>query len=373
MSSRRSDAIQYLRLTPAQLEQALSVHAGFLNGRRGLPAGFLRYLTAPGAPFDGRRLSDIDLTGAHLAGSSFVGADLRRASLYCADLSGCDLRRARLDRADLRGARLAGSNLGGAILDEADMRAAVLCASSQPGDLRVLGGGAGAANLDDDGAHVVDFSNCSLRGARLRGANLKNANFTDANLDGCDLTGARLGGARFEGAIITGVDIDRLGLPSMVFAGCVTDPSPEAQARIDDIHRELDLGHAWVTTDGKAGRPPRLDELDLRPAAGLFANRLMVGLSARGAVAIGMEFAGAELAGASFDEADLRGADFSGCDLRGASFRNAKLAHARFKGANIEPLTLEDGGLRHTSFEGARLDGTGLVAAEAPDRERRSA
>ena len=70
------------------------------------------------------------------------------------------------------------------------------------------------ALLDEAMAFGIDFSNCSLRGAKLRHANLRHALFLDANLDGAELQGARLGGARFDGAILTGVNVARLGLPA---------------------------------------------------------------------------------------------------------------------------------------------------------------
>jgi uncharacterized protein YjbI with pentapeptide repeats len=376
MTNRTQDPFQYVRLTPAQLDAAFCAHEAFLAGRRPRPGNLLRFAWAPGMSCDARRLHDADFTGSHLKGSSFIGADLRRASLYCVNLSQCDFRRARMDRADLRGAKLAGANLAGAILDEADMRAGVLCGTNRPGELRVLGPGQDSshpsrANLDDAEAHAVDFSNASLRGARLRNANLKNANFTNANLDGAILTGAKLSGSRFDGAILTGIDTTALGLSKAVLATCVVDPSEEAIAALGDIRRELDLAHAWVSQDGRAGRPARLDGLDLRPAAGLLSGRLLVGLSAAHAMAVGVDFSHSELAGANFEGADLRGADFTSCDLRGASFRNAKLTHAAFRGANLAALPLRDGGVQPTVFEGATLDGTGVTLRGPPSEPQR--
>jgi len=354
-------------LEPATFTSMLAAHEDLIAGRRGGARLIARFVIAQSRRCDLRKLPDSDFTGADLSGSTFVGADLQRAALYCANLTRCDFRGARLNRADLRGGKFHGAQLSGAVLDEADMRAAILCVADDLLGLRWMGGAAqvkgaslNGATLDDAEAFAVDFSNCSLRGAKLRSANLKNALFTNANLDGADLSGARLEGASFRNAILTGVDVARLGLPPSAIAGCVFDPKPADFARIDQILGEIAQGEAWVTSNGRSGRSASVDKLDLRPAAGAFAKRRLVGLSARGVVAVGVDFSGTELPGANFDGADLRGANFQGADLRGASFRGANLAHAVFQGADTSALPLRDGRTRPVQLDGAILDGSGL-------------
>jgi uncharacterized protein YjbI with pentapeptide repeats len=356
-----------IRVDAEQFEAIVSSHEAHASGRKGGARAVPRGIVARDMRCDRRRLPNADFTGADLAGSSFVGTDLTRAALYCATLSKCDLRGAQLTRADLRGATFAGANLADAILDDADMRKVVLCEVDTRKGLRRFGLGArlfGArldrANLTDAVAHSVDFSNCSLRGVRLRNANLENANFTDANLSGADLAGARVPGATFTGAILTGVDVASLSLTPDQLAACVTDPSPEALARVPEIRRVLDQAERWIATAGREGDRGRLDALDLRPAGDVFRTRGLGGLSARNAVAVGVDFSGSELQGAIFDGADLRGASFVGADLRGASFVGAKLSHALFTGADTGPLPTRDGGGRPTRFDGASLQGTGL-------------
>jgi uncharacterized protein YjbI with pentapeptide repeats len=345
----------------------LSAHEDLIAGRRGGARLIARFVIAQSRRCDLRKLADSDFTGADLSGSTFVGADLQRASLYCANLTRCDFRGARLNRADLRGGKFYGAQLAGAVLDEADMRAAILCVADDILGLKWIGGAAqvkGASlndvNLDEAEAFAVDFSNCSLRGAKLRSANLKNAIFTNANLDGADLSGARLEGANFRNAILTGIDVEHLGLPATALAGCVRDPSPDAWARLDQILDQVAQGEAWVTSNGKHGSSTVLDGFDLRPAAGAFTGKRLVGLSARDAVAVRVDFSGAELPGANFDDADLRGASFKGADLRGASFRRANLAHAIFEEADTSALPLRDGRARPVQLDGAILDGSGL-------------
>lgn len=364
-------------LSPSEFEGMVRLHEAYLAGRPGAVRALPRYVVAHRMRCDGRLLIEADFTGADLTGSIFIGGDLSRAAFYCATLAKCDFRNARLVRADLRGASFAGAKLEGAVLDEADLRAAVLCVVDETGGLRRLGAGAKVAGASLDGArldevvgHAVDFSNCSLRGAKLRNANLKNADFSDANLTGADLVGAKLAGATLTGAILCGVEVTRLGLSAQALAGCVVDPSPAALARLDEIREELDQAELWAKTDGAKGRPARLDGADLRPAQGFFRERVLAGFTAKNLMAIGVDFSLAQLQGANFDGADLRGADFTGADLRGASFKGAKLSHARFVNADLGALPLSGGASRPISFDGASLEGTGLIRrTPAPARQ----
>jgi uncharacterized protein YjbI with pentapeptide repeats len=360
--------VRNVRMDSVRFQAMIRAHEAFVTGKGGARA-LPRYVDIPDVRCDRRLLTDIDFTGSNLSGGSFVGADLTRASFHCANLSSCDLRDARLVRADLRGAAFTGAKLEAANLDGADLRAAVLCAFDNEKGLTLIGALASlvgarlnGADLSDAAAYGVDFANASLRGARLRNANFKNARFDGANLDGADLSGARVSGASFQNAVLTGIDVAALGLPPEALSGCLMDPTPEAKARLDDIRRELDEADRWISSHGGDGRPAMLDGLDLRPAATLFADRLLAGLTARYCIAVGVSFIDAQLQGAVFDGADLRGADFSRADLRGASFRGANLAHATFQGTDLSTL----GASGPARFDGATLDGTGLAIRPRP-------
>lgn len=352
-----------IRLRPDRFEALVAAHEAFLAGRPGGRRATLKFIVSPGVVCEGRNLSDGRFDGADFTGARFAGADLRRASLYCANLSGCDFRGARMQRSDLRGATFAGASMAGANLDQADMRAAVLWASDAALGLRWISGRSRAEGEGGDQAVAgVDFTNCSLQGAQLRDANLKNADFTGANLNGAELIGAKLDGVRLKGAILTGVDVQKLRLPAGLLADCVLEPTREARARLDHIRHELDRAQDWIT---KGGSPAQLDGYDLRPAADQFADRLLAGLRARGAMAIGVDFSHCLLHGADFSGADLRAANFEGADLRGACFAGANLAHARFGKATIGELELKPGLSLSTRFEGAVLDGAGLTGEDA--------
>lgn len=350
-----------------QFEGFVADHEAHRAGGEGVARVLPRFIVAQGMDADGRNLASIDFTGSDLAGTTFVGADLTGANFRDANLSRCDLRDANLTGADLRGSRFAGAKLTGAVMDGADLRAATLCLTDENKNLLRTPLGAGIAGVKLDGALLdeamafgIDFSNCSLRGAKLRYANLRHALFLDANLDGAELQGARLGGARFEGAILTGVNVARLGLPPAALRGCVLDVTTVAKAKLADILEQIERAGLWVRSGGEGGAPAVLDGFDLRPAKGEFARRPLAASSMRGVTAVGVSFAGSVLVAANFEGADLRGADFTGADLRGANFKGAKMAHARLTGATLTPLPLSDGRHRSVNFDGATLDGTGV-------------
>jgi uncharacterized protein YjbI with pentapeptide repeats len=161
---------------------------------------------------------------------------------------------------------------------------------------------------------------------------------------------------------MTGHDIAALGLPESALKGAVLEPTHKAWAKADEIRGELEQGEAWVKSNGRNGRAAVLDDLDLRPAGEAFANRELIGLSARRVQAVGIDFSGTQLAGANFEGSDLRGANFGGADLRGASFRDARLSHAVFHHAQTGPLPLRDGRSREMQLDGAQTEGTGLRA-----------
>lgn len=347
-----------IRLKRDRFEALLTAHEAFLAGKPGGRRATLNHIVAAGYNADWRSIADARFDGADFSGTSFVCADLSRTSLYCANLSRCDLRGARLQRADLRGATFAGACLVGANLDGADMRAAAMWTSDDVRGLRRVGAHDADAGSGPGAVHGVDFSNCSLQGARLREANLKNANFTGANLSKVDLYGAKLEGVQLSGAILSGVDVSRLNISASALRDCILDPTKEAIARVGHIRAELERAHDWITTGGS---PANLDGFDLRPAGELFRDRLIAGMQAQNAVGIGVDFSNAKLQGANFDGADLRSARFSGADLRGVSFVGANLAHARLDDVTTGELELRPGHRLPTRFDGASLIGTAIA------------
>jgi uncharacterized protein YjbI with pentapeptide repeats len=333
-----------IRYTQAQLDQFLSAHERFQRrqprGRRAV----MRFLKARGLDFSRRLLADSDFTGADMREACLILANFERAALFCADLRSVDARGVNLHGADLRGCSLRDANLTGARLDQADMREAILAREDLEKGIQ-LGGWSAKARSQKSSSQTfgVDFTNCSMKGAKLTQAKLKGANFSGALLNGADLGGAVLDGATFDGAVLTGVDMAQVRIDPAALAKCVLPPSQTALQRIDELKDRLAAARRWLQTNGAEGRPAVLDGEDLRTLGAVFETAQLTALSAKRGCAIGVSFKGAQLQAANFEKADLRDADFSGADLRGACLRGANLSHARFAGADLRPLALAGG------------------------------
>jgi uncharacterized protein YjbI with pentapeptide repeats len=342
-----------LILSPAVLTAALQKHQRYVRRQSGGMRAMLRFAQLPGENLTARLLDDADFTGADLGGAVLRQASAARTSFYGANLSLADMTLIQAAGADLRGANLCGARLNGALLDGADMRRAVLASAHdgfqliRPAELSVSLNG---VDLSEAEAGKVDFSYCSLKGARLRGTNLRGAVFTGAILEGADLTGAQVIGTTFRDAVLTGVDVAALNLPASSLEGCLLDPDSEAIAARPAMLAALNAAELWGVTNGREGRPANLDGMDLRVLGNALVGRTLAALSARGAIAAGVTFRGTQLQGATFEGADLRGADFTEADLRGSTFASARLSYADLDTANIDPLMLKGGGYRAVNF-----------------------
>jgi len=346
-----------------ELNPILSAHERFA-GHQGGARAHLAGRRLDGLNLANRMLTEMDFSGASLVGATFYGSNLQRASFYCADLRGCNLQAANLIRADMRGASFRGANLSYAVMDGGDLRAARMMVVSPKGtsitDRSTTSADHGSSRKSDG----VDFSNCSLKNASFGNAKLENADFSGAILEGVKFKGATLKNVNFHGAVLTGIDLKDLAVPAEALKGCIMDVSPESAAKADALKAMLEAHEHWFLNDGRGGAPAVVDGEDLRPLQGSTAGRRLAGLSARGAIAIGLNFSETHLQAAKFDNADLRGADFSGCDLRGVSFRGANLSHAAFMKARLGSLRLAGGGEVVPDLTGAICSSQQLVQAQ---------
>ncbi len=330
--------------SPAELSQILADQERFVTGHGGARANF-KGADLTGAILANRRLDEVDFSGAALRGANLHGSNLTRASLYCADLTGCNLRNTKLVSTDMRGASFKGADLSFAVLDYADLRKATM----------MIMGEDSVSLVDHNryGMGAVDFSYCSLHNASFGKAKLDGVIFNGALLIGTSFRGAEITNASFVGAVLMDVVVSELNLPPETFADCVFDISAEAKAKAGVLKERVLLHQQWVLTGGQEGTAAVLDGEDLRPLESLVAGRNLVGLTARGITAIGLDFSRCQLQGAKFDGADLRGADFSGADLSGTSFTGARLVHARFDQARLGHLKLHSGEVLRPNFFGA--------------------
>jgi uncharacterized protein YjbI with pentapeptide repeats len=346
-----------------ELNAILLSHERYVTSRGGQRAQ-LAHALLDGLTLANRNLVEADFSGASLVGASLTGSNFERASFYCADLRDCDVQAAKLVRADLRGASFKGARLSFAVMDHADLRAAMMMYVGDAGVSvvdRERGAGKGAAT-------GVDFSNCSMKGVSFGNAKLDGANFEGALLQGANFRGAKLSNASFRGAVLAGVNLKDLNVPPEALAGCVTGVTPDAAAKFDQLKSKLEAHQEWISTSGAAGGPANFDGEDLRPLHKLLVGRPLTGLSARSALAIGIDFSGSQLQAAKFDGADLREANFSNADLRGASLRATKLAHARFDQANLGRLPLTSGSSLAPDLTGADASEEQFFAAMLEDK-----
>jgi uncharacterized protein YjbI with pentapeptide repeats len=341
-------------VSPAALADILDAHALFAGGRGGARAKLVS-CDLSGTDLVNRNLSDAKLSGSTLYGASLRFANLERADLYCADLRNIDARYANFAHADMRGVAMNGSNFAHAKLDHVDFR---------PGRMARAGLWGIEEIIDRNGsASGVDFSFCSLRGATLENAKLDGANFTGALIHATKFKGARLANASFEGAIFTDVDMGEFHLPSSVLKTCVLPASPEALAKAPHLLARLEAHHRHVESNMLSGWCENFDGEDLRPLGARIGKFKLTAISARRAIAAGVDFSCTELQGADFEGADLRGARFEGADLRGANFSGATLHHAKLTGADMRALQFRSGERRACAFTGTEFTPEQLAEA----------
>jgi len=232
-------------------------------------------------------------------------------------------------------------------MDHADLRAATML---HLGDTLKFQGNA----HDEAPFGAVDFSGASLRHVSFRNARLDNADFTDALLQGSSFRGARLRGACFRGAVVAGVHLDELTVAPKALRDSVRAPSAAVEERAKILFARLQAHHEWFVANGKKGQPANVDNEDLRPLSEALKGLYLAGLSARNAIAVGVDFSGCQLQAAHFDGADVRAARFIDADLSGTSFRKAKMAHATFRGACIRDLILCTGQILYFQADSRR-------------------
>ena len=155
--------------------------------------------------------------------------------------------------------------------------------------------------------------------------------------------GAQLSHPNFTGAVLIGMDPKDVPVPARILEECLFDASGDATARANKL-KAIFLRHEQVVSSGTATETKAvLDHDDLRPLNGFFPDRKLAGLSARGVIAVGVDFSKCQLQAANFDGADLRSANFTGADLRGLSLKGAKIAHAQLDSADIREFPLASG------------------------------
>lgn len=387
-------APERVRIQQREADLLVLAHERFVKRQPGGRRLVLRFALMDGLDLSGRDLSDADLTGCSLSNGKFDRSRFTRACLFGADLQAGSFIGASLVRADLRGARFKGANLSHANMTQADLRAGRIAISDEDTQFAVLrhkvsAGQLDGANvsgavldrsrLDDVSAAAVDFSECSMRGAKLVGANLKNASLRGAVIDSVDITGANLDSADLTNAVFTRVEMAHARMPGVIMDGCLCDPSQAANERSAVLLMKLASHRDWVMSGGKSGEPAVLDGEDLRPLGGLVGAHLTA-VSAKNACLAGMDLGrialqgalldGADLRGVNLREADLRGANLTGANLSQADLRRAQLSALPFKADREKATTLALARLRYADLRDADLGDTDLLEADLQGARR---
>ena len=383
------DPKHLVRLTQAQLDDAVRLHALFRESRGGHRAVLI------GCDLSGLDLTGCDMSHADFTGSSFFGANLCGARFDSATLFACDFREANManvsmSRADLRGGFFAGANMVSANLFEADLRPGAHVTRDAAGNFQVLApqdrpgaaasGGFIGANLTDAtlaGAIAVktDFSEAIMRGCKLVRAHVRSANFTGSNLQGADFAQADTRDACFRGAVIAGATFEYANMAGADLQNALTD-KPNGRL-LDELHAGLpellSLHRRFIESCGAAGAALDLSGFDLR-GAGVLADACLTMFTARKTVFYGLDLSRAALQAARCPEADFRDCRFDGADLRGIALPGALLNGASMKGAKLCSLVLGSGrlmasdlsgaSLRHVDLRGADLRGVTLAGAD---------
>jgi uncharacterized protein YjbI with pentapeptide repeats len=337
----------------ADIEKILWSHSAFVSRVAGGRRAQLQSCDLRGANFSNRVLSDADLSGSVLAGATLRFTEFVGANLYCCDLRGADASYANFSHADLRGAILSGCNLAHARLN---------CADCRPGRMLQSGEG-GLKDVIDPQVASASFSHSMLSDVDFENAKLEGADFSGAIIEASRFKGASLKNAVFQDAVLSGVDLSELQVPPSVLKTCIVAPSEHSVAGRSHQLEKLKAHQHWIETDGHDGAAAVFDGEDLRPLAGIVHQCKLTAISAKGAIAVVMDFSGCELQGANFENADLRGANFENADLRGVRFHNARLDHSRFKGADLRLLRLHSGDFLSCDFTGAEIAEDQLDAA----------
>ena len=380
---------QLVRLTQAQLDEVVRLHALFLvsrGGRRAVLAGY---------DLSGLDLIGGDMSNADCTGSSFFGASLCRSKFDSATLFACDFRQANMEdvsmmHADLRGCYFAGAIMAGANLFEADLRPGAHVTRDKAGDLHAVAPqelpgavsaagftGADLTNASLTGAIAMktDFSDAVMRGCKLVRAHIRGANFTGSNLQGADFAQADTRDACFRGAVIAGATFEYANMAGADLQGALSD-KPNGRL-VDELHASLDellrLHRQFIESCGAAGSALDLSGFDLR-TAGEFAGACLTMVTAHNAVFYGLDLSRTEMQAAQCAEADFRDCRFDGADLRGivlsgANLNGASMRGARLRGLVIDPSRrmqsdLSGASLRHVDLRDADLRGVRLKGAD---------
>lgn len=335
------------KMTQAQLDAMVELHARFLSGRLGGRRAVLKSIDLSGLSLAARDLRQADFTGCQMRGVDLSKANFSESRLYACDLTNANLTRCNFARSDLRGTRIESANLADANLDKADLRVGGFAKDGMydTGEcVSFRGANLSGARLVGTLATAVDFSDAIMTNINVSGADLRNAEFQGADLSGAQLSGAKLKGAHLNAAILTGVDMADISEMEVDLSGAITDSNVGTSvAELEEPLPKLIETHLqWVASAGAKGKQLDLSGYDMRPLETLKMQALTA-MKAVKASFFGMNLYKTQLQSSVLDDADFRRCDMDEVDMRGTSLRGARFNHAKVRKGNFEPLMFGGG------------------------------
>ncbi len=182
-----------------------------------------------GCDMSDRNLRGIDLRGSTLVGTNLADSDLRGSRLDGVTFNGVNLSGARLDGASLVNARFTGVNIEDVSLHGAKVTGLrVIGSSFADMDLRGL-------DLRSmlDGCVGCNLQEANLEGSDLHGITLTGANLSEANVRGVNFSGSRLNGTNFADANASRATFANASLLGCNFSGATLEGTQFHEARLD--------------------------------------------------------------------------------------------------------------------------------------------
>jgi uncharacterized protein YjbI with pentapeptide repeats len=286
---------------------------------------------------EGKRINDLDFTGADLSKLDLRNADLSDGWFDSARFDGSDLSGAKLDSSVLAHASIASAKLDGASMVKANLGNSRISESSLVG-VDLTDAILAAAKLSRTGLQKAKLTRADLLGVELREVDASEAVAEQMVINEAEISGLRMAGAKLERCLFIGLelnaaDFSRIELKRCAFINCVARKIDFSHAKWDSVA----FVETCILSEAKfvgASLPScNLREMPLDGAD--FSHAMIDKADFSGASLLMAVFYRATAREARFDKADLGGASLLAANLMGASFMNASICGADLRGANL--------------------------------------
>jgi uncharacterized protein YjbI with pentapeptide repeats len=286
---------------------------------------------------EGKRINDLDFTGADLSGLDLRNADLTDGWFERARFDGSDLSGAKLDTSVLAHASIKSAKLDGASAVKTNLGNARISESSLVG-VDLTDAILAAAKLSRVGLQKAKLTRADLLGVELRDVDASEAEAEQMVINEAEVSGLRMSGAKFERCLFIGLELNaadftRIKLKRCAFINCVARKIDFSHAQFDSVA----FVETCILSEAKfvgASLPGcNLREMPLDGAD--FSHAMIDKADFSGASLLMAVFYRANAREARFDKADLGGASLLAANMMGASFMNASICGADLRGANL--------------------------------------